>query len=257
MSGPVALETIQWGDGDRQILLLHGITSNAAGWWRVGPSLAERGWKVTAPDLRGHGSSPQPGTYLFAEHAADVLALGFGWDAVLGHSMGGAIAVLAAQQAPDWAAGLILQDPALVMPEPITDVITWLLDEYGHGADPSRVAADNPGWHPSDVAAKAAAIAASSAAMVRAIIEGNWPWNLLEEAASLAVPTVLLGSDPETGGILPVAVGDWLAQISGIEYRMLPGTSHSTHRESGRFDTYLSALVEALDRLPTLGREIH
>ena len=30
-----------WGSGPKQALLLHGISSNAEGWWRVGPALAE------------------------------------------------------------------------------------------------------------------------------------------------------------------------------------------------------------------------
>ena len=41
-----------WGAGGRRALLLHGSTSSSATWWRVGPALAEAGWRVKAPTSR-------------------------------------------------------------------------------------------------------------------------------------------------------------------------------------------------------------
>ena len=250
----IELHTMRWGDGgSRRILLLHGITSSAAGWWRLGADLADRGWDVVAPDLRGHGDSPRSDSYLFAAQVEDVLALGSGWDAVLGHSMGGNLAVLAATDDQDWTAGLLLQDPALMLPEPRSKVLDWLLEEYLVDADPERIARMSPSWHPRDVAAKVEALRASSAEVVTQIVVENWPWMALEQASGLATPTIILGSDPEAGGILPVTFGDWLATSPQIEYEMIPGATHSAHRDDSRYDTYLSTLVAALGRLPTLG----
>lgn len=249
-----ALHTASWGEGaGRRILLLHGVSSSVAGWWRVGPDLAELGWETVAADLRGHGDSPKPGSYRFSEHVADVLALGAGWDAVLGHSMGGTISVLTATTDPSWTKGLILQDPALMLPEPMSEVLEWLLEEHLVDADPVRIAEMSPRWHPADVAAKVEALEKSSGDMVTQTVETNWPWMVLDEASSLQVPTVVLGSDPDAGGILPVAFGEWLAGSPLIEFEMIPNSSHSTHRDDDQYDTYLLALVRALDRLPTLG----
>lgn len=39
-------------------VLVHGITGWWRTWWRVGPALADRGRRVIAVDLRGHGESP-------------------------------------------------------------------------------------------------------------------------------------------------------------------------------------------------------
>lgn len=250
---PVDLHTLAWGEGgDRRILLLHGITSSASGWWRVGADLADRGWEVVAADLRGHGASPKADTYLFAEQVADVLALGVGWDAVLAHSMGGNLAVRAATADADWTRGLILQDPALMLPEPRSSALEWLLEEYAVDADPARIAAMSPRWHPRDVEEKVAALRATSGDMIARIVEENWPWMALEEAADLQVPTVILGSDPAAGGIFPVAFGEWLASSPWISYEMIPNASHSTHRDDDQYDSYLSTLVAALGRLPTL-----
>ena len=253
-SRSLSLHTVSWGDrADRRILLMHGITSSVAGWWRVGPDLVAMGWHVVAADLRGHGDSPKPGSYAFAEHVEDLLALGTGWDAVLGHSMGGTLAVLAATAEPTWSKGLVLQDPALMLPDPISTIKEWLLEEYFVDADPVRIAALSPRWHPTDVTAKVEALAKSTAEMVEQTIEVNWPWMVLDQASQLTVPTVLLGSDPNTGGILPVAFGEWLAASPSIDFEVIGDSSHSAHRDDDQYDTYLSTLARALGRLPTLG----
>ena len=48
--------TLSWGVGhDPPILLLHGVTSNAQIWWRIGRALAAAGYRVIAIDMPGHG----------------------------------------------------------------------------------------------------------------------------------------------------------------------------------------------------------
>jgi pimeloyl-ACP methyl ester carboxylesterase len=43
------------------VVLLHGMMSTGATWWRIGPALAGRGWAVDAIDLPGHGDWPPTG----------------------------------------------------------------------------------------------------------------------------------------------------------------------------------------------------
>ena len=55
-------------------LLIHGVTSSSRTWWRVGPALAARGYRVLAVDLRGHGASPGvDGALGLGDLTADVL----------------------------------------------------------------------------------------------------------------------------------------------------------------------------------------
>jgi pimeloyl-ACP methyl ester carboxylesterase len=61
-----------WGKGDRVVVLIHGLSSHATSWDGVGTSLAERGFRVVAPDLRGHGSSTR-GFYSVNEWTDDAL----------------------------------------------------------------------------------------------------------------------------------------------------------------------------------------
>ena len=87
------------------LLLIHGITSSADAWRSVLPALAEH-HTVIAPDLLGHGGSAKPrGDYSLGAYASglrDLLAaLGHERATVVGHSMGGGIAMQLAYQFPE------------------------------------------------------------------------------------------------------------------------------------------------------------
>jgi pimeloyl-ACP methyl ester carboxylesterase len=89
------------GDGERLLVLLHGMGANASVWERL-LSIVERSWsgRWLAPDLRGHGGSVREGPYGIGAHAADVAALveaeAPGPVTLVGHSFGGAVAALVA-----------------------------------------------------------------------------------------------------------------------------------------------------------------
>jgi pimeloyl-ACP methyl ester carboxylesterase len=94
------------------LLLLHGITNSSETWERVAAPLAER-FTVVAPDLLGHGDSATPrGDYSLGAHASgarDVLtALGIERATVVGHSLGGGIAMQFAYQFPERCERLVL-----------------------------------------------------------------------------------------------------------------------------------------------------
>jgi pimeloyl-ACP methyl ester carboxylesterase len=96
------------------LLLIHGITSSSATWERVMPHLARR-YTVLAPDLLGHGCSEAPrGDYSLGAHASNVrdlmLALGHERASVVGHSLGGGIAMQFAYQFPERCQRLALVD---------------------------------------------------------------------------------------------------------------------------------------------------
>ena len=57
----------------RPLLLIHGVTSSAANWWRLGPALAASGRRAVAVDLPGHGHTGHwLGHHRFRDNAADV-----------------------------------------------------------------------------------------------------------------------------------------------------------------------------------------
>jgi pimeloyl-ACP methyl ester carboxylesterase len=95
------------------LVLLHGLTGQANTWNVVGARFAEH-FRVYAVDMRGHGESDRPGDYSFEGMAQDVSGLldQLGLDQVdlLGHSMGGTVAYLIAEQQPSRIRKLVLED---------------------------------------------------------------------------------------------------------------------------------------------------
>jgi pimeloyl-ACP methyl ester carboxylesterase len=94
------------------LVLLHGITSSSASWEPVLPLLAEH-FTVVAPDLLGHGESAKPvGDYSLGAYACLVrdimLALGHDRATVVGHSLGGGVAMQLAYQFPELIERLVL-----------------------------------------------------------------------------------------------------------------------------------------------------
>src|SRR3954454_25202439 len=50
----------EYGEGDRPVVLIHGLLMNRRMFDRLGPELAERGNRVICVDLLGHGRSDRP-----------------------------------------------------------------------------------------------------------------------------------------------------------------------------------------------------
>jgi pimeloyl-ACP methyl ester carboxylesterase len=94
------------------LLLLHGIASDSSTWRDVLPQLAAR-HTVIAPDLLGHGASAKPmadySLGAFASSARDLLLrLGHERATIVGHSLGGGIAMQFAYQFPERVERLVL-----------------------------------------------------------------------------------------------------------------------------------------------------
>ncbi|WP_432839495.1 alpha/beta fold hydrolase [Dactylosporangium sp. CA-092794] len=91
------------GEGDPLLLLLHGLGATGAVWSGWGPMLAHR-WpgRWLAPDLPGHGGSAALSVYTFDALAEAVrpLTAPAGRTVVLGHSLGGVVALALAARSP-------------------------------------------------------------------------------------------------------------------------------------------------------------
>lgn len=78
VSRGVRLRVRSAGTGDRLALLLHGFPERWFSWRHQIPMLAELGYRVWAPDLRGYGDSDRPtsiASYAMPELVGDVAAL--------------------------------------------------------------------------------------------------------------------------------------------------------------------------------------
>ena len=110
----VELEYRDTGSGPG-VLLLHGLFGSANNWSRHARELAAT-HRVITPDLRNHGRSPHAAGMDYRELADDVLALlprlGLESVALVGHSLGGKVAMTCALQAPESVRRLMVVDIA-------------------------------------------------------------------------------------------------------------------------------------------------
>jgi pimeloyl-ACP methyl ester carboxylesterase len=100
------------GSSGPVVVLVHGITSTSGTWADVLPSLGER-FTVIAPDLLGHGESAKPrGDYSLGAYASAIrdllIALGHERATLVGHSLGGGVAMQFAYQFPEHCERLVL-----------------------------------------------------------------------------------------------------------------------------------------------------
>ncbi len=97
------------------VLLLHGVLGSARNWQRAGQLLA-MGWRVSALDLRNHGGSPHHPRMGYPAMAGDVLSWmdthSHGRVHLVGHSMGGKVAMYLACRYPERVVSLTVVDIA-------------------------------------------------------------------------------------------------------------------------------------------------
>src|SRR5215472_999285 len=103
----VGIEYEVVGEG-RPVVLLHGFPDSGRLWRHQAPALADAGYQVIVPDLRGYGRSDKPEpveAYSIPVLAGDVLAIlaeqGIGKAHVVGHDWGAGLAWALASFAPD------------------------------------------------------------------------------------------------------------------------------------------------------------
>jgi pimeloyl-ACP methyl ester carboxylesterase len=94
------------------VVLIHGMVNSSRHWERVALALADS-YTVIAPDLIGHGESAAPrGDYSLGAHAAGIrdllTAIGIDSATVVGHSLGGGVAMQFFYQFPQRTERLIL-----------------------------------------------------------------------------------------------------------------------------------------------------
>jgi pimeloyl-ACP methyl ester carboxylesterase len=105
------LHTTTYGDTGSRVVFLHGIFGQGRNWTQIGKALTDR-HRVTLVDLPHHGRSPWRETFDYLDVADEVAELLDPADpvALVGHSLGGKVAMLVALRHPDRVARLCVVD---------------------------------------------------------------------------------------------------------------------------------------------------
>ena len=241
-AGTTRLSYLQWGSEGPHLLLLHGITSNAQTWWRVGPRLVRAGFRVVALDMPGHGYSAETEDHRI-ESVGQLMAgaaAGLGMERMLlvGHSWGGAVALDMAARAPESVTGLVLIDPALNLTAEVgkTRVATFTKG-IGSPLDAlaPAIAAANPDWHERDVHWKAEAMLQCRAEAVSGFFTKSGDWDLTPRLAELEAPLLLLVADP-SATIIDAgtrSLAERHLRPESARMVVVPGTTHNMYRGAG------------------------
>jgi 2-succinyl-6-hydroxy-2,4-cyclohexadiene-1-carboxylate synthase len=268
--GSIRLTIAEEGAGGRPLMLVHGFTGAKEDFGDFLAPLAERGWHVVAPDLRGHGASEKPAeesAYTLPIFAGDVLALAdaLGWTrfTLLGHSMGGMIAQHMLLAAPDRIEALILMDTAHGRLEGVLDaaaidravafirsngIEAWkqmMESQADRGlSTPAdlRVRAERPGY----IEFGERKLLAASPAMVASVLEQfGTVDDRLELLAAHTTPTLVIVGEQDAPFVGP---SERMADVMpGASLAVIPEGGHSPQFESP--DAWWDALSGFLDRV--------
>ncbi len=208
-----------WGDpAAPPVLLIHGVTSNAETFWRVGPAVAAAGRHVVTVDLPGHGRTGHwQGRHRFVDTAADLAAFIRAADldrpdlVVLGHSWGGM--VVAALPAAGLRPGrLILLDPPAL---PVSAMALMTEDPLERAYETLALALEAirggfPSWPEGDIHAKALGLTQVEPAAALAVLLENGDWDgglaALADPAARDLSIWLIRGEFERGGLIPESV---------------------------------------------------
>jgi pimeloyl-ACP methyl ester carboxylesterase len=114
LRSPINLFFRAYGHGDKTLVILHGLLGSLQNWQRAAKILGEK-YHVLVVDQRNHGNSPHTSTHTFADLREDLKHFfdqHLNQAYLLGHSMGGIVAMEFAFHYPDRLAGLIIEDIA-------------------------------------------------------------------------------------------------------------------------------------------------
>ena len=256
---------LSWGAEQIELpsaLLLHGITSSAQSWVRVGPVLANR-YRVYALDMRGHGDSikPSKGAYSLRHSADDAAAfidiLHLERPLLMGHSWGGATAMVLAsgtesQKPVPHFSHVILEDPAYNFGlSGSEERAIFYAKDIGRPADELRaeITADNPGWTEADIDGKIEALhKVTREAVISVFSEAGKEGDLLPLLAHIPAPTLLMRADTSLGTTLDEAAWEQAKRYLPANSRavQINRAFHNIHRS--KFDDFMQAVNNFLSQ---------
>lgn len=140
---PYEIHAAEFGSGTETLVLLHGL-SGSSRWWNRNVFELAATYRVVVPDLIGFGRSPARRRLPSPDDTAELLAawltqIGVETTHLIGHSMGGQIAVHFAVRHPTRLRRLVLVDPAgLPRPRSAASAARFAMEIAGlwHWGDP-------------------------------------------------------------------------------------------------------------------------
>jgi len=251
-----ARTTLQsWGSQGPAVICIHGITSSRRAWERTAQAL-ERSHRVFAYDQRGHGDSAAvKGPMTLQRSLADLRAVAHVVGepaAIVGHSWGGAVALLGGRE--PFATAVVAIDP-MVRVEPGSWRREYLDDTQSDLAmertELERVLRERlTAWHESDIAGKLHAVRSMEAGAIARLGAENGVdqgrWDLREVVADYPRPLLILAAAPGES-VMSEEDLSFIRTRGGpnVAIELFHDQGHNLHRTA--FERYLAATKRFLD----------
>jgi pimeloyl-ACP methyl ester carboxylesterase len=256
VSGTVPIHArIHPGSGPA-LVLIHGISSSGDVWLPVLEALGERFTPVTF-DLRGHGASGKPDRgYLYGDYIGDLdrllAALGLDRPLILGHSLGGLIALWWAAKQPDRAAAMVIEDSPLRSGEDFRHAFdNWIrLNAMSKDELRAAYAAEHPGWKPAALDLRTEQMHAAAPpvfAELKADSMAHDGVDRIAEIDGIVSPVLLIHGDIDAGGMVHEEDAEAVAsRLANATAARIPGGNHGLHVEHTR--AFLALAVPFLEQ---------
>ncbi len=228
--GDQNLAWIEMGDPEADpVLLVHGLRGESTVLLALARVLVERGYRVVAIDLPGHGRSPRPKPGFDIGRAATLVARaterllpGPQRPVIVGHSMGGWIVALAALEHPELYSRVVLISSAgTIFDPPSYPLLLPRTTSEARGGMPLLF--DDPPWVPGPILWLAAQRdPRTSLDLLRSAADGRY---LLEGLLGAMVPPALVIWG-EGDRLIPVASGRRIAAELGAPLLIVPHAGH-------------------------------
>ena len=231
------------------LVALHGIGSRGTSWLPIADRLAQR-YDVIAIDQRGHGGSSHPEHgYLIPDYAADLSGvidqLGLEKPLIMGHSLGGMVALEWAQHHQDRAAALLIEDAPMRRGGPGVEELFdgWIaLSRMTLEEARAHYAGEFPEWTEDDLDRRAQAIISVAPGVFLELKDNmvsQGGASVIATYAEIESPTLLIYGDIDAGGMVPEFDARTFAEtLPNVEIARIPDANHSLHRDTS--DAFLA-----------------
>lgn len=223
------------------LLLLHGLGGSHDDWRRQIHEFAEW-YRVIVPDLRGFGASDRREPFTIQQHARDMIALlaehSIPRAHVVGLSMGGAVAIELALQAPQRIASLVLINtaPGFTLTNWQRRRMAWLrvLVAFALGVGGvARLFGQNvfPARSQSRLRRRFIRGASHTSRWVYlATLRALTRWNAESRLGAIRAPTLVVGAEHDY--TTSAEKRRWAVRIAGAQFAEIAGSHHHTELDA-------------------------
>jgi N-formylmaleamate deformylase len=239
------------------LVMLHGIGSRGTSWLPIADRLAQH-YDVIAIDQRGHGESSHPEQgYLISDYADDLAGvldqLRLEKPLIMGHSLGGMVALDWARRHPGRAAALVIEDSSMRRGGPGVEELFdgWIaLSKMSFEEARAYYATENAEWTDDDLNRRALAITSVDPGVfcdMKDDMVSQGGASAIPSYVGIQSPTLLIYGDVDTGGMVPEFDATAFSEtLPNVEIARISGGSHSLHRDTG--DAFLAIAEPFLAR---------